>query len=370
MASVQMGLDLSSVSPEITRALMVANGNPLAMRPFVDSNGRGYVSVPVSPQTDPGLLQGCHITNAADGSRYAHMQVSNALLRYDEWKAFDNVIEPLVRQRTSVFQKLVAMTPPMVMNDAMNHTVLQWQLRDNFGQAQISMDPARRTTTEQGNYDTRYMPLPIIHSDFSFSLRDLLISRNGGPGLDTTAMQEAAFAIAEKVERLTIGLEETCYFGGGYIYGLTNHPDRMTATLTDPEDDAWTVELFCNELVDLTTTMYNARRYGPYHVLYGAGWMSYMQRRYNEFDSTTLANAVRKLDRIASFEQADFLTGLQLIIIEPQAKFVRAVIGMNPTPIQWSNTPFDVQMKLMAILLPQIRDDYNGDTGILHAQVA
>jgi hypothetical protein len=358
MARVHLGLDFSSVSPEVTQAMMASNSSPYAMRPYVDGQGRGYLSYPIHG-----------VTNADGTQRFQHMQVGNALLRYDEWKAFDNVIEPLIRQKTRVYQKLTEIVTPLTMTDAMNHTVLQWQVRDNFGQAIMSMDPARRTTSEQGNFDVRYMPLPIVHSDFSFSLRDLMISRNGGAGLDTTAMQEAAVAISEKIERLTIGVDDEYYFGGGYIYGLTNHPNRMTATLTDPEDNAWTVELFCNEIVDLTTTMHNARRYGPYHVLYGNGWMTYMQRRYNQFDSTPLAAAVRRLDKIASFEQADFLTGLEIIVIEPQAQFVRAVIGMNPTPVQWSNTPFDVQMKLMAIMLPQIRDDYNDETGILHAIV-
>lgn len=351
-----LGLDMAGIPAETTRLLMASNQHPGVMRPFLDDRGQGWIQAPVM--------------NAHGQRQVQSFPTNNALLRYDEYKIFDNVITATTRTRTGVFTKLSQIVQPLVLPTAMAHSMVQYQMTDTYGQATLSMDPARRTVTERGNYDTGLTPLPIVHVDFSINIRELMQSRANGVGLDTVHAENGAAAIAEKIERLTVGTDDEFYYGGGYIYGLTNHPDRLTGTITSPEADGWEPETLCDELAAEMATMYNAKNYGPYHILYGADWLTYMQKRYNQYDSTPLAAAVRRLDNVASFEIANFLTGYQMVMIDPQAKYVRTIIGMAPTPVQWSNSPMDLQMKIMGILIPQIRSDYDGNSGVNHLDVA
>ncbi len=63
----------------------------------------------------------------------------------------------------------------------------------------------------------------------------------------------------------------------------------------------------------------------------------------------------------------DYLTGYQAILVQLTPDVIREVVGMDVTTLQWElHGGMEIRFKVMAIMVPQIRSDINGNTGIVH----
>ena len=72
-------------------------------------------------------------------------------------------------------------------------------------------------------------------------------------GAKQNCIADAARVVAEKVERILLGVDEPLVFKGTRYCGLCNHPSRNAVLLTDPYKDnernpQWSLELFYSEL--------------------------------------------------------------------------------------------------------------------------
>ena len=57
-----------------------------------------------------------------------------------------------------------------------------------------------------------------------------------------------------------------------------------------------------------------------------------------------------------------------MLFVQMTPDVARAVNGMDITTVQWEDHGgFRQNFKVMAMLVPQIRADFNGNTGIVHA---
>jgi len=67
----------------------------------------------------------------------------------------------------------------------------------------------------------------------------------------------------------------------------------------------------------------------------------------------------------------DHMTGWDLILVQQTSDVIREVVGMDITTVQWESMGgMRINFKVMAIMVPQLRADFNGNTGIVHAAVA
>ena len=57
-----------------------------------------------------------------------------------------------------------------------------------------------------------------------------------------------------------------------------------------------------------------------------------------------------------------------MVMVQMTTDVVREVVGMDITTVQWETKGgMQLNFKVMAILVPQLRADQNGNTGIVHA---
>ena len=74
-----------------------------------------------------------------------------------------------------------------------------------------------------------------------------------------------------------------------------------------------------------------------------------------------------KLDGITGVATLDFLSGFQVLLIQMTPEVARAVIAMRPQTLQWEEKGgMEICMKVMCVMVPELRADYNGNTGIVH----
>jgi hypothetical protein len=178
--------------------------------------------------------------------------------------------------------------------------------------------------------------------------------------------------VAEMTERLTLGRLDTYTYGGGTIYGMTNFPDRLTATFTAPTDSAWTPAVHLAEMLAAKQTLQDANHYGPFMVYYSSAWDQYLDDDFNtNYPNKTTRQRIGEIDKFDGIKTLDYLdtstSTFNIIIVEMDTGTIRLVIGMDVTTLEWDDMGgLRKNYKVMNIIIPQLRADYDSNTGILH----
>lgn len=330
-----------------------------ALRPWIGQDGRHYIA-----QNRNGKMTALPTP------------VANATLRKDEWKLLDEAIISVAKDRLTVVDDLRSAGLTFNIPNGMAKTVLETEEVSDLTEATISMDPAREAENDRPEYDLVNLPLPVIHKDFYFSARQIATSRNMGASIDTTAAQLAARRVAEEAERLALGigsdgLSKTYTYGGGTIYGLTNFPSRITRTITAPtgSNQATTVQ----EVLAMRQDSEDAKHYGPWVLYTSPAWDQYLDDDYSSSKGdNTLRERIEAIRGIQAVRTADYLgSGYSMILVQQSTDVIREVIGMDMTTVQWeTHGGMRLNFKVMAIMVPQLRADFNGNTGIVHGSTA
>ena len=115
----------------------------------------------------------------------------------------------------------------------------------------------------------------------------------------------------------------------------------------------------------------DANYYGPWMIYYSPAWSPYMNGDYSSSKGdNTRRERIAKIDGIQDVRQADYLTGTTLLLVQMTSEVIRMVVGMDITTVQWeSHGGMQLNFKVMAIIVPQVRADYNEATGIVHGAV-
>jgi hypothetical protein len=382
---------------EVGEALQGVRFDPGMLRPYVHkgqrcvtvNTGRSKINTttgrvePIYEQVRIGDLMGQGIFSP----------VFNATsLRKEEWIQLDQVVIRAARQRLRAWSDLASANTFGGFN-GMTKMILEHETMSDPGEAIVDMDGLTDGRTDAPKFQLEGLPLPITHSDFYFSQRRLGISRNSGTPLDTTMAEAAGRRVAEMIEKTLIGVETGVTYGGnstqvgGYgrtssVYGYLNFPQRLTkVNLTVPTGS--NPDRTVADVLAMRDQLYGANFYGPYMIYHSTDWDQYLDNDYAFASGTgvtapnkTLRNRLREIEGIQDVRRLDYLTAANshaftMIMVQMTQDVCRAVDGLGITTVQWeSNGGMKVNFKVMCIQVPQLRADFNGNCGILHARTA
>ncbi len=142
--------------------------DPGRMRPFVGDDGRAYISIyksgdPKSPDS------------------YVNYPIqTNATLRRDEWVRLDEALLMVSEQRITGVQDLIDKGLTYDLGNGMGSTVLEYHDISDAMEADLTMDGITRGENDRPEFQSVYLPLPIIHVDYEINARVLAASRNLG----------------------------------------------------------------------------------------------------------------------------------------------------------------------------------------------
>lgn len=332
--------------------LMEADFDYGVLRPYIGEDGKGYV------------------TRNVQGKSIA-VPTKNALLRYDEWKQFDEAVLKAARPRLRLVNDLRAAGLTYTIPNGMGKTVFVTEDMSDPGNAVISMDGLRRAANDRPKYGITNLPLPIIRSDFSISLRQLQTSRNGNTPLDTSMAEAMARRCAEEAERLALGTStewpSTEAYGGGYIYGLTTHPNINTVTITAPNTSGWTGTTLLEDLLEMKQAAMDDYHYGPFALYFSPGWDRYLGQDFKTNSDKSVLQRISEISDITTIRTLDYLTNYKILLVQLTSDTVREVVGLDFTTVQWEEQGgMLLNFAVMAILVPQVRADQNGKSGIVY----
>lgn len=337
---------------DVASVLMQNGFDAGALRPYIGEDGRSRITV--NQNGKPMSL----IANA------------NATLRKDEWIQLDTAVIKAAKPRLNAVTDLRSAGLVYTIPNGLGKTVLEHEAQSDIGPATVSMDGIREGNRNRPQFNLHSLPLPITHKDFSFSARQVMASRNGGSPLDTTMAELAGRQVAEEIEKLTLGVSTGISFGGGQVYGYMNYPHRLTKTLT--AINAASYYTVVADVLDMRKKSTDNNYFGPWVLYYSPAWYGHMDADYDASNrnGVTLKNRLEKIDGITAVKPADYLTGTTLLLVQQTSDVTRLVMGMDITTVQWETQGgMQINFKVMAIMVPQLRSDYGNQCGIVHGTV-
>ena len=350
---------------------MVTNGlfNPNASRPWIGNDGQPYITV----------------YNGGDPKSPASYQARPATygtLRRDEWKQLDEAVLRIAEFRLGAIKDLLDMKLVYNLGNAMATTVLETHTMGNAMDAVASMDGITRSVQDRPTYKYRYMPIPIIHSDFEISARTLESSRRLGNPLDVDAVERGTRKVWEKLERMLISTDAAYADGDkgedgrNAIYGYLNHPDRNKVAFESSlgwDSASKTAAGILKDVVAMKQASLNAFHYGPWMLYVPTAYETVLDKDYDTTTATgrTIRERIKQIAGVKDIKVMDTLTAGNVSLVEMNTDTVRLVNGMQIQVVQWkSEGNLLNSFKIMCIMVPQIRSDQDGHCGITHMAVS
>ena len=325
------------------------------LRPFIGNDGKAYMTVYTGG-------------NAKSPKSYKTVPLNtNATLRRDEWKQLDEAVLKISETRLGGVADLIKKGLVFNLGNGMGTTVLETHTMSDAMEADLTMDGISRSKNDRVNYETKYLPIPIIHVDYEINLRALSASRKMGNALDVTSAERATRKVNEKLE--TMLFTSTSYtFGGGTIYSYLNHPDRNQETLsTDWDASAKTAATILADVLKMKQASIDAKHYGPWMLYIPTAYETILDEDYDTTKSNTIRERILKIGGIQGIEVIDKLTANNVILAQMTSDVVRLVHGMGIQNVEWkSEGNFITNYKVMTIQVPQVRSDQDGNSGIVH----
>ncbi|MHA2065518.1 MAG: hypothetical protein ACXABY_14180, partial [Candidatus Thorarchaeota archaeon] len=133
----------------------------------------------------------------------------------------------------------------------------------------------------------------------------------------------------------------------------------------------WTAPTTLGEALEMKQQSQNAYHYGPWMLYFATGWDRYLDDDYSSsYPGVTLRSRLKLVDGFLDVRTLDYLDSYDFVMVEFNPEVIRMVIGMDVTALEWDTSGgLQKNFKVMTIMVPQLRADIAGNTGIVYGSV-
>lgn len=288
---------------------------------------------------------------------------TQAVLLKDEWVDLDTRIIQIAQERLSLTQDLIEAGLTYELG-GIGTTISQWQVESDMTDATVSMEPDSEDNRDLLEYQLAQVPVPIIHKDFKLGIRQLEATRRMGSNIDLTNADAAARRVAVGMEDLVIkGYPST--FVGQNIWGVTNHPDRITGVATGN----WLsdIDAVYTTVLSMLAAADARHRYGPFNLYISPGLGQVIYYVYPDGSGQTVLQRLQNIDAINEIKVNDRLADGDLVLVQMTADTIDLAVAQPLIPVEWDEKGgLVVNFKIMTALVPRIKPDGYGELGIVH----
>ena len=250
-------------------------------------------------------------------------------------------------------------------------TMVQYETMNTFD-AQISMDGSNRTEN-QSTYGINWIPQPIYTSDFKIPWRQSGFSYKNSDGI-----MEAVYRVNEKQDEvLFLGADLGVQFSGtdAPLYGYTNHPDTITATVSDWSNPA-NVDAITGEAVGLVSELFvGGRTMEPNSVqMYVATdvWTMLQQDYASEKGDRTVLERIKAISEVADVKPQKNIPSKGVVLVELRPRTVQLSVAQQPIAVPWVKG-HDLEagrVTVYSCMVAKIKADRSGRAGVVYATTA
>jgi hypothetical protein len=231
------------------------------------------------------------------------------------------------------------------------------------------MSGIQRSQDDRVEYALTGIPVPIIHKDWTLNIRHLEASRKTGQALDVTMAEKAGRSVAEKIEDL-LWNGSTALGSNNTIFGYTNAANRNTGSGTA---SAWIATVnggnIITDVLAMMQKAYDDHFYGPFMLYVPINVGTNLGNDFKTNSDRTIMERLLAIEGISGIKSTANLTGA-VLLVQMTSDVIQMIDGIQPTTVQWeTHGGFVMHFKVISIMLPRIRNDSEGQSGIVHYTV-
>jgi hypothetical protein len=294
----------------------------------------------------------------------------------------DRAVVEVGLQRLTIAADIMAAGLVYNLADPLSVTQLEWNTVSKIGAAQRTMTPSARGENSVPIVTPTRLPIYLTTDKFEIDIRTLKASQRTGMPIDDMAVKQKIRSVNEAIEDATINgattLDGQDLVVGGYsAKGLLNATNANTQNLTAA---AWTTTpvaaTIFSETMAMITKLQGDKKFGPYRMYVGTQIANVLDGDYTTSTSaiTSIRQRLLQIDSLQAIKTADLLTngngatpsiGNKVILMQMTSDVVDMVVGQEPTVIPWTSIDgFTIHNLVMAIMIPRVRSDSEGNSGI------
>lgn len=290
----------------------------------------------------------------------------------------DNAVVKVGMERLTVARDIMAAGLVYNLADPLSITQLAWNSTNRVGAAQRTMSPSARGENKLPATLENRLPIYLTTDQFSLDIRTLRMSQRVGLPLDTTLIEACTRSVNAAIEDSVINGATTVdgqdLQAAGYkAYGLVNAPNAATQALTAAAWDATPVAAtIYAEVKAMMTKLRANKKYGPYKLYVNTEVGANLDDDYvTAAPQNTIKERLLKLEGLTSIATADLMPAAKVVLVQMTSDVVDIVVGQQPTVIPYTSLDgFTFHNLVMAIMVPRVRSDYDGKSGICVGTIA
>jgi hypothetical protein len=295
----------------------------------------------------------------------------------------DRAVVEVGLQRLTFVADIMAAGLTYNLTDPLSVAQLEWSSISKIGAAQRTMSPSARGERQMPIVTPYRLPIYLTTDTFELDIRTLKMSQRVGTPLDTTLIKQKTRSVNESVEDAAINgattLDGQSLAVAGYTApGLLNAPNAEAQSLTAA---AWTTvpvgSTVFNETQAMIAKLQGNKKYGPYRLYVGTQVSNALDADYNATNNAqglTIRQRLLQIEALQAIRTADLMPagngatpsiGNKVALVQMTSDVIDMVVGQPPTVIPWTSLDgFTIHSLIMAIMIPRVRSDYDGNSGI------
>lgn len=294
----------------------------------------------------------------------------------------DKAVVEVGLQRLTFVADIMAAGLTYNLADPLSVAQIEWNSVNKVGAAQRTMSPRARGENKLPIMTPNRLPIYVTTDQFELDIRTLKTSQRSGMPLDTALVKQCTRAVNEAIEDAAINgattLDGQALAVAGYTApGLLNATNANTQTLTAA---AWTTTPVAATIFAETMAMISKlqadKKFGPYRMYVGTQIGNVLDGDYSTSTSaiTSIRQRLLQIEGLQAIRVADLITngngatpsiGNKVALVQMTSDVIDMVVGQPPTVIPWTSLDgFTIHNLVMAIMVPRVRSDSEGNSGI------
>lgn len=287
-------------------------------------------------------------------------------LTEDAQKVIDNAVVQVGMDRLVIAADILAAGLTFNLTDPLSVLEVQWDSANRAGSARRVMNPSARGENQLPDRLPNRIPVYLTTDDFNMGIRLLKASERAGMPLDVTQVGNATRNVNEAIEDATIngaGVQQDGYTTPGLLNAPgANHFGYSGGTSWNTASG----EVILANVMGMIAEAQTAKKWGPYNLYLPTSYGNAVNADFKANGSLTILQRIQALPQIASVKVADQLPADRTILMQMTSDVVDMIYGMAPTVIPWTSVDgFVLYWMVMAVMVPRVRADYNGASGIV-----